>query len=94
MADRGGVGLGGGLAGAAGAGGGGGAGGAAGTPERRTNVSLEMRVANKYRLGKKLGQGSFGDIYIGVNITTSEEVAIKLVRYLFIYSFIFVLITF
>eukprot|EP00736_Rhodelphis_marinus_P008629 Rmarinus@m.12800 len=38
----------------------------------------ELRVANKYRLGRKLGQGSFGDIYLGINLTNNEEVAVKL----------------
>ena len=39
---------------------------------------VELRVGNKYRLGRKVGSGSFGDIYLGVNITNNEEVAIKL----------------
>ena len=33
----------------------------------------------KYILGKKLGGGSFGDIYLGINKHTREFVAIKLV---------------
>jgi len=40
--------------------------------------SMELRVGNKYRLGRKIGSGSFGDIYLGTNISTGEEVAIKL----------------
>lgn len=39
---------------------------------------MELRVGGKYRLGRKIGSGSFGDIYIGTNITNGEEVAIKL----------------
>ncbi|UYV75959.1 CSNK1E [Cordylochernes scorpioides] len=39
---------------------------------------MEIRVGNKYRLGRKIGSGSFGDIYLGTNIATGEEVAIKL----------------
>eukprot|EP00057_Strongylocentrotus_purpuratus_P003680 XP_003727130.1 PREDICTED: casein kinase I isoform delta isoform X2 [Strongylocentrotus purpuratus] len=39
---------------------------------------MELRVGNKYRLGRKIGSGSFGDIYLGTNITNGEEVAIKL----------------
>ena len=39
---------------------------------------MEIRVANKYRLGRKIGSGSFGDIYLGTHISTGEEVAIKL----------------
>ncbi|KAH8585067.1 casein kinase I [Cryptosporidium sp. chipmunk genotype I] len=39
---------------------------------------MEVRVGGKYRLGRKIGSGSFGDIYLGTNVTNSEEVAIKL----------------
>lgn len=39
---------------------------------------MELRVGKKYRLGRKIGSGSFGDIYLGTNLTTGEEVAIKL----------------
>lgn len=39
---------------------------------------MELRVNRKYRLSRKIGSGSFGDIYLGVNVTTGEEVAIKL----------------
>ena len=34
---------------------------------------MELRVGNKYRLGRKIGSGSFGDIYLGTNISTMEE---------------------
>ena len=36
--------------------------------------------STKYRLQKKIGSGSFGDIYLAVNITNGEEVAVKLER--------------
>ncbi|XP_064405833.1 casein kinase I-like isoform X2 [Halichondria panicea] len=39
---------------------------------------MELRVGGKYRLGRKIGSGSFGDIYLGTNIQTRAEVAIKL----------------
>jgi serine/threonine protein kinase len=39
---------------------------------------MELRVGKKYRLGKKIGSGSFGDIYLGTNVTTGEEVAMKM----------------
>jgi serine/threonine protein kinase len=39
---------------------------------------MEIRVGRKYRIGPKIGSGSFGEIYHGVNVTTQEEVAIKL----------------
>lgn len=28
-------------------------------------MTNEIRIGNKYRLGKKIGAGSFGDIYLG-----------------------------
>ena len=34
---------------------------------------MELRVGNKYRLGRKIGSGSFGDIYLGTNISTGDE---------------------
>lgn len=40
---------------------------------------VELRVGGKFIILKKLGQGSFGDIYSGINYKSSEEVAIKLV---------------
>ncbi|OIW08991.1 hypothetical protein TanjilG_05967 [Lupinus angustifolius] len=39
---------------------------------------MEPRVGNKFRLGRKLGSGSFGEIYLGTNIQTNEDVAVKL----------------
>jgi len=30
-----------------------------------SSTGLELRVGNKYRLGRKVGSGSFGDIYLG-----------------------------
>jgi casein kinase 1 len=40
--------------------------------------SSTLTIAGKYRVGSKIGNGSFGDIFIGVNSQTNEEVAIKL----------------
>jgi serine/threonine protein kinase len=39
---------------------------------------MELRVGNKFNFTKKLGKGSFGEIYAGTNVKTGEEVAIKL----------------
>lgn len=39
---------------------------------------MDLRVGKKYRIGRKIGSGSFGDIYLGTNIILGEEVAIKL----------------
>mmetsp|Transcript_23285 Transcript_23285/g.28684 ORF Transcript_23285/g.28684 Transcript_23285/m.28684 type:complete len:117 (+) Transcript_23285:585-935(+) len=39
---------------------------------------MERRVGKKYRLGRKIGSGSFGDVFLGTDVTTGEDVAIKL----------------
>eukprot|EP00732_Lithocolla_globosa_P003652 Lithocolla_globosa_v1_NODE_3015_length_1794_cov_301.641173.p1 type:complete len:340 gc:universal NODE_3015_length_1794_cov_301.641173:1591-572(-) len=40
---------------------------------------MDIRVANgRYRLGRKIGSGSFGDVYVGTSVLNGEEVAIKL----------------
>jgi len=40
----------------------------------------EVFIGNQYKIqtNKKLGSGSFGDIYLGINLKTKEELAIKL----------------
>lgn len=38
----------------------------------------DIRIGGRYRIGKKIGSGSFGEIFIGADIQTNEEVAIKL----------------
>ena len=42
-----------------------------------TFSSGELIVGGKFRVVKKIGSGSFGDIHMGINITTKKEVAIK-----------------
>lgn len=37
-------------------------------------------VGEKYRIGRKIGEGSFGIIYEGLNLDTNEQVAVKFVR--------------
>ena len=39
---------------------------------------MELCVGGLYTLGKKIGSGSFGDIYLGTNVETGEEFAVKL----------------
>jgi len=41
-------------------------------------IDMDIRIAGKYRLGRKIGSGSFGDIYQATNVNTQEEVAVKL----------------
>ncbi|KAJ6792497.1 casein kinase 1-like isoform X1 [Iris pallida] len=39
---------------------------------------MEHVIGGKFKLGRKIGSGSFGEIYVGVNIQSGEEVGIKL----------------
>ena len=39
---------------------------------------MDIRIAGRYRLGRKIGGGSFGDIYLATDVTNEEEVAVKL----------------
>lgn len=41
------------------------------------NPLRDAKVGGIWRLGRKIGSGSFGDIYKGVNVQTGEEVAMK-----------------
>eukprot|EP00798_Chlamydomonas_sp_ICE-L_P021418 gene21418-28381_t len=41
-------------------------------------MNPETLLAGRYRLGRKLGGGSFGEIFLGINIQTGEEVGVKL----------------
>jgi serine/threonine protein kinase len=60
------------------------------------DVSHEDRLIGRYifkeyRIKKKLGEGSFGKVYVASNIKTSELFAIKLVskiQFLFLTFFI------
>ncbi|KAF5738961.1 Casein kinase I isoform delta-like protein [Tripterygium wilfordii] len=39
---------------------------------------MDHVVGSKFKLGRKIGSGSFGELYLGVNVQTGEEVAVKL----------------
>ncbi|XP_010421791.1 PREDICTED: casein kinase 1-like protein 5 [Camelina sativa] len=38
---------------------------------------MELRIGSKFRLGQKIGSGSFGEIYLGTDVQTNEDVAVK-----------------
>jgi serine/threonine protein kinase len=38
----------------------------------------KLNIHNKYQIIEKIGKGKFGDVYKGINQTTSEYVAVKL----------------
>ena len=40
--------------------------------------TVEIRVGGRFRMGKKIGAGSFGEIYEGADIFGGGEVSIKL----------------
>ncbi|KAJ0110534.1 casein kinase 1-like protein 6 isoform X1 [Pistacia vera] len=39
---------------------------------------MDHVIGGKFKLGRKIGSGSFGELYLGVNIQTGEEIAVKL----------------
>ncbi|XP_066916573.1 casein kinase I [Clytia hemisphaerica] len=43
-----------------------------------SSCSKEFVVGGRYKLIRKIGSGSFGDIYLALNLTNGEEVAVKL----------------
>ncbi|XP_011030485.1 PREDICTED: casein kinase I isoform X2 [Populus euphratica] len=39
---------------------------------------MDHVIGGKFKLGRKLGSGSFGELYLGINVQSGEEVAVKL----------------
>ena len=60
--------------------------------DRHEDKLLGKFLFKHYKLKKKIGEGSFGRIYIGVNTDTKEEYAIKLVRINFLNFYFFIII--
>uniref|UniRef100_A0A2P2M948 Casein kinase I isoform X1 n=1 Tax=Rhizophora mucronata TaxID=61149 RepID=A0A2P2M948_RHIMU len=40
---------------------------------------MDHLIGGKFKLGRKIGSGSFGELYLGINVQSGEEVAVKLV---------------
>ena len=45
--------------------------------ESAGDLQYEVRVANQFKMGKKIGSGSFGEIYLGLDMHNNREVAVK-----------------
>lgn len=58
------------------------------TPTSRS----EFIVGGKYRLVRKIGSGSFGDIYLGINITNGKQQNAILAYFLFDYLILFLFV--
>ena len=43
-----------------------------------SKMKSDFNVGGNYRLVRKIGSGSFGDVYLAVNVSNGEEVAVKL----------------
>ncbi|XP_021899463.1 casein kinase 1-like protein 10 [Carica papaya] len=39
---------------------------------------MDNVIGGKFKLGRKIGSGSFGELYLGINVQSGEEVAVKL----------------
>lgn len=42
-----------------------------------TNIGYGSVLANKYRISKIIGRGSFGIVYVGRNLNNNERIAVK-----------------
>lgn len=48
---------------------------------------MELRVARKFRVGPKIGSGSFGEIYAGTNVHTGNQIEVHGVKLEFTYEY-------
>lgn len=44
----------------------------------------ELLITGKYRIVRRIGGGSFGDIYLGINVSNGEVSARKLVEHVLV----------
>ena len=51
------------------------------------DVQYEVRVAGRFKMGKKIGSGSFGEIFLALDMHTGKEVAIKFVLIISLWNF-------
>ena len=42
-----------------------------------SGAGLDIRIAGRYRMGRKIGSGSFGDIYLGALCCSSARAALS-----------------
>ena len=42
-------------------------------------MSSEVLIAKRFKLGRRIGSGSFGEIYSAIDIQANREVAVKIV---------------
>lgn len=49
---------------------------------------MERRVGNKFRVGRKIGSGSFGEIYLGCSVFLSLMILFGFLFYFYVSCFI------
>ena len=45
--------------------------------QENNDYTYEVRVNNRFQMGRMIGSGSFGEIFLGKDIQTGKEVAVK-----------------
>ena len=48
-----------------------------GAGDGNADYTYEVRVNNRFQMGRMIGSGSFGEIFLGKDIQTGKEVAVK-----------------
>jgi len=47
---------------------------------QKSRITNSLLVGSQFKLGKRIGKGNFGEVRIGKNIKTNDDVAIKTVN--------------